>query len=152
MHFCRSCEAHRYELRCYRGCQYWEILHIASESIAPSANIFVAFCSDMPLICSNTLLGLDVSQHCIPCTLCTVFHWEAYVYATDSTVLKPPSTTSLISRADNPATPFNAISDNEEIAMPLNIPPRPTKGWARLVLPHYLHTLIASHLLRRHSW
>jgi len=33
---------------------------------------------------------------------------DPYVYATDSMVLKPPSTTSLMSRADRPATPYHA--------------------------------------------
>ena len=52
---------------------------------SPSPRIFVAFCSEMPFICSSMRLG---------------------VYATDSTVLKPPSTTSWISRLVKPAIPF----------------------------------------------
>lgn len=56
---------------------------------SPSVKILVAFCSEMPLICSRTLCE---------------------VYATDSTVLKPPSTISCISRFVRPATPYRSVS------------------------------------------
>ena len=48
---------------------------------APSARILAAFCSDIPLICSSNLLGLQLSDLYIAWTgLLT------HVYATDSTV------------------------------------------------------------------
>ena len=53
----------------------------------PSAKILPAFCSEIPLICSSTRRG---------------------VYATDSTVLKPPSTISCISRLVRPETPYKS--------------------------------------------
>ena len=68
----------------------------------PSASILVAFCSDIPFICSSTRRGLASQSVNIQHER----HQSTYVYATDSTVLNPPSTTSLISRADNPATPL----------------------------------------------
>ena len=54
-----------------------------------------------------------LSPALIPCEACLILQQSpdalpelTHVYATDSTVLNPPSTMSFISRADKPATPY----------------------------------------------
>ena len=59
------------------------------DTCAPSVNILVAFCSEMPLISSRSFFG---------------------VYATDSTVLYPPSMNSWMSRFVRPAMPYALVS------------------------------------------
>lgn len=59
MHFRCGGEAHGDEFGCCEGEGVSLACSIGARGIGlPSANIFVAFCSDMPLICSSTLLGL----------------------------------------------------------------------------------------------